>query len=79
VPHAGIVHFVPNVHRGTQIDVHLSYIPPVGATGHAIAWLLGTDAKAMLDEDLVRLKSLFENGKASAPGKTARRDEVIAA
>ena len=61
MPHAGIVHFVPNVHRGTQIDVHLSYIPPVGATGHAIAW------------------SLIENGKASAPGKTARRDEVIAA
>jgi uncharacterized membrane protein len=79
VQHAGIVHFVPNVQRGTQVDVHLSYNPPAGATGHAIAYLLGTDPKTMMDEDLVRLKSLIENGKASAPGKTARRDEVIAA
>src|SRR5207253_1694761 len=79
VRHAGMVHFAPNIRRGTQVDVRLSYNPPAGAVGHLVACLLGTDPKTAMDEDLVRLKSLIEEGRASAPGKRATRDDLIAA
>ena len=36
--------------------------------------LLGADPKTAMDEDLLRLKSLIETGKASAPGKELTRD-----
>jgi uncharacterized membrane protein len=79
VQHAGIVHFTPNVQRGTQVDVHLSYNPPGGALGHVVAWLMGSDPKTAMDQDLIRLKSLIEQGRASAPGKRVTRSEISAA
>jgi uncharacterized membrane protein len=51
----------------TQIDVQLSYRPPAGAAGHALATLLGTDPKQAMDEDLAKLKSLLESQKTSPP------------
>ena len=57
--------------------MRLSYNPPAGALGHAGAWLMGTDLKTALDEDMVRLKSLLEHGKTTAAsGETVRRDEL---
>jgi hypothetical protein len=47
----------------------MSYNPIAGAIGHAVASLFGADPKQAMDEDLVRMKSLLETGKASAPGK----------
>jgi uncharacterized membrane protein len=40
----------------------MSYNPPAGAIGHAIATLLGTDPKSEMDEDLMRVKSYIETG-----------------
>jgi hypothetical protein len=37
----------------------------------------GADPKSALDEDLVRLKSLLEEGRASAPGKRATPQELL--
>jgi uncharacterized membrane protein len=76
VAHAGIVQFRPNAAGGTQCDVLMSYNPPAGAIGHAVATFLGSDPKTALDEDLLRFKSLIEKGRASAPGKAATRDEI---
>jgi len=62
---------------GTRVDVHLSYIPPAGTLGHFAAKLFGRDPKTMMDEDLVRMKALIEEGQTSTPaGGTVTRQEV---
>jgi hypothetical protein len=52
------------------------YNAPAGALGHAVAKLFGADPKSELDDDLVRLKSLIEYGKASVGGTTVTREDV---
>jgi uncharacterized membrane protein len=76
---AGRVRFRPTGDGHTEIDVHMSYIPPGGAVGHAIASLFGSDPKRAMDEDLVRLKSLLEEGKTRADKEPVRLDDVISA
>jgi uncharacterized membrane protein len=66
---AGRVHFQPTLDGNTEIDVHMSYNPPAGALGHAVASLFGADPKRAMDEDMVRLKSLLEEGKTRADGE----------
>ena len=61
VAHAGIIRFEPDA-NGTRIHIRFSYNPPAGAIGHAIAGLLGDDAKSMMDDDLARMKTLIETG-----------------
>jgi uncharacterized membrane protein len=78
IPNAGIIRFEVMGDGHTRVDIRLSYNPPAGALGHFAASLFGADPKSALDEDLVRLKSLLENGKASAPGKRATLDELLA-
>jgi len=73
---AGTVRFQP-VESGTEIDVRISYNPPAGAIGHAIASLFGTDPKHAMDEDMVRLKSLLEEGKTRAEGEQVQLDEIV--
>lgn len=77
VPNAGVVRFEPLGDFRTRVDIRLAYRPPAGALGHFAARLLGADPKSALDEDLVRLKSLLEEGSASAPGKRATRQELV--
>lgn len=61
---------------GTRVLVRMSYNPPAGALGHAVAMLFGADPEQAMTEDLVRFKSLLEEGKTSTRGRTIRRDEV---
>jgi uncharacterized membrane protein len=65
VQHAGVIRFEENPDRSTTVHVRLSYNPPAGALGHAVAGFFGSDPKTAMDEDLVRLKSLLEEGKAT--------------
>jgi uncharacterized membrane protein len=74
---AGRVRFRPTSDGNTKIDVHLSYNPPAGALGHAVASLFGTDPKRAMDEDMVRLKSLLEEGKTRAEGEPVHLAEVV--
>jgi uncharacterized membrane protein len=74
----GQVRFQPVSENETRIDVRLSYSPPAGATGHAVASLLGADPKHAMDDDLVRLKSLIEEGKTRANGEPVHLEEVAA-
>jgi uncharacterized membrane protein len=62
----GRVRFRPTPDGNTEIDVHLSYNPPAGALGHAVAALFGADPKRAVDEDMVRLKTLIEEGNITA-------------
>jgi uncharacterized membrane protein len=59
---AGVVQFQENADGTTRVDVRLSYNPPGGAMGHAVAALFGSDPKSEMDEDLARMKTLIETG-----------------
>jgi uncharacterized membrane protein len=76
VEHAGIVRFQPAGAAATRIDVRMSYTPPAGALGHGVAAALGVDPKRAMDADLVRLKSLLEQGRTRAHGQPVRREDV---
>jgi len=77
VQHAGVVRFEPGPSGGTRVTVRMSYTPPAGAIGHGVAALLGFDPRRIMDQDLVRLKSLLEEGKTTAHGTTVTRDRVM--
>lgn len=76
VENAGIVRFLPNERGGTRVDLRLTYNPPAGAMGHAVASLLGADPKRLMDEDLVRFQSLVELGKTTARGDEVTREQL---
>lgn len=76
VAHTGIVRFAPNDRGGTRVEIHLAYSPPAGAVGHGIAALLGADPKKQLDDDMLRFKSLVEQGKATGREQTVTRQEL---
>ena len=67
VQQTGSILFEP-FRSGTRVTVHMSYRPPAGAVGHAIASLLGKDPKRQMDEDLARMKTLVERGAMSQAG-----------
>ena len=79
VYNSGSIRFEPAGADATRVTIHMTYLPPGGALGHFAAKLFGADPKAALDDDLVRLKSLLEAGRASAPGKRATREELVGA
>jgi uncharacterized membrane protein len=65
---AGSVHFrrAPG-DRGMEVKVVLSYNPPGGQVGHALAWLAGSDPKAEIREDLRNFKRTMETASAPSP------------
>ncbi|MGZ5089715.1 MAG: SRPBCC family protein [Burkholderiales bacterium] len=62
VRHAGTTRLQPT-EDGTRVHIRMSYTPPAGVLGHAVAKLFGADPKSELDEDMLRLKSRLETGK----------------
>jgi len=62
VGQSGVTRFSSNPDGSTRIDVKMSYNPPAGALGHAIAELFGVDPKHEMDDDLMRMKSFIETG-----------------
>jgi uncharacterized membrane protein len=68
VDNAGSVRLRPDGQGGTQVEIHLSYDPPLGALGHVVALLFGTDPKSRLDEDLMRMKTFIETGRRPHDG-----------
>lgn len=77
VRNAGVIRFMPSA-TGTRVGVTLSYNPPGGALGRAVAALFGRDPKHTLEDDMVRLKSLLEVGKTRARGERVARQQVTA-
>jgi uncharacterized membrane protein len=78
VRNAGIVRFDPTPNGGTRVHIRLSYNPPAGALGHAVAKLFHRDPRAEMDDDLVRLKSLLEDGKTRGRDRTPVTREALA-
>ena len=65
VKSAGVVQFRPNPDGGTRVTVRMGYTPPAGAVGHAVATIFGVNPKQAMDADLMRMKTLIEEGKTS--------------
>ena len=66
VNNAGSVHFEPTADgRGTEVRVILSYDPPAGKLGAAVAKLLGEEPSRQVEEDLRRLKQVMDAGEAA--------------
>jgi uncharacterized membrane protein len=61
VDHAGIVRFDP-VPGGTRVEIRMTYSPPGGTVGHAVATFLGDPERAM-EEDLRDFAALLEDGR----------------
>jgi uncharacterized membrane protein len=67
---SGFVRFDENRDGSTRVTVQMTYVPPAGAVGHAFAQLFGVDPRQAMNEDLIRLKTLLEEGRTSSEGKT---------
>lgn len=72
----GVARFDPNYDGSTRLHIQMSYEPPAGLLGHLVAEVFGADPKSALDEDLSRLKSLFEHGKTRVHGTQVTRDSL---
>jgi uncharacterized membrane protein len=75
IEHAGSIRFEPD-RAGTRVHVQMEYRPPGGVIAHAIAHLLGWDPKARMDDDLVRMKALLEDGRTRAHGSRVALEDV---
>jgi uncharacterized membrane protein len=71
IEHQGSVRFEREPQGGTRVHIELDYLPPGGMAGHAFATMFGSNPKQQMDDDMVRLKSLLEEGKT-----TGRRGRV---
>jgi uncharacterized membrane protein len=65
IDNAGSVHFTP-AENGTEVRVVLSYDPPAGRVGAAVAKLLGEEPGNQVEEDLRRFKQVMESSKTPA-------------
>jgi uncharacterized membrane protein len=74
---SGFVRFDENRDGSTRVTVQMSYVPPAGALGHAVAQLFGVDPRQAMHEDLMRLKSLLEEGKTSTNEGTVEYTETM--
>ena len=64
VPNSGEVIFQPAPGgRGTEVRVRLTYEPPLGAAGNAVARLLGEEPRQQVTDDLRRFKQVLETGE----------------
>lgn len=61
----GSARFEEIAEDATRVTIRMTYRPPAGLVGHGVAWLLRADPKHELDEDMLRLQSLLEHGKAT--------------
>ncbi len=74
VENGGSVRFTPAPGgRGTEVKVLLTYAPPAGRVGGAVASLLGRDADREVREDLRRFKQRIETGEVATAGTGAGR------
>jgi uncharacterized membrane protein len=74
---AGKIRFSSEAEGSTLVEIQFSYHPPGGVVGHGLATLLGAGPKKQIDEDLLRLKSLLETGRATGRHETVTREEIL--
>jgi uncharacterized membrane protein len=75
VEHVGRIRLEP-YGGGTRVHVQMTYNPPAGVVGHAVAKMFRADPKSELDQDLMRLKSTLETGKPPRDAAAHRQGET---
>lgn len=75
VAQSGTAHFSELADGGTHVDIKLSYTPPAGAIGHAVASFFGANPEQEMKDDLLRVKTLLETG--NPPSDAARPVEQV--
>lgn len=75
VAHSGRVRFQPEG-DGTRVAVHMSYRPPAGALGDAVATLFNGNPKDQLNEDLMRMKTFIEGSAPTLDSDTAAEQAI---
>lgn len=74
IAHTSTVQFEQVDENTTRVHVRMSYRPPAGSLGHALASLMGQDPKHALTEDLQRMKSMLEREYSAA--REAKREAI---
>jgi uncharacterized membrane protein len=74
VRNAGVIRLTPAEEGATRVEVRMSYTPPGGVLGHAVAASFGRDPKRQMDDDLARLKTTIETGRP--PHDAAQRESA---
>jgi uncharacterized membrane protein len=77
VGNLGFVRVDPNYDASTRVLVRMFYRPPAGILGRFLAEILGVDPKRVLEQDLKRLKMLFEKEEAYMKEVTEGGDQEI--
>ena len=77
IDHIVSVRFEASGQGLTRLDILLAYTPPGGVFGHLLASLLGANPKQVMDRDLVRFKSLLEDGRISILKQEITREDVV--
>jgi uncharacterized membrane protein len=72
IEHEGRIRFEQIDEQTTRVTVRMTYRPPGGVLGHAIAHILGWDPKSRIDDDIVRMKAILEDGKVRPGGERPR-------
>jgi uncharacterized membrane protein len=76
IQNRGVIHLEAQKDGRTRVQIEMTYNPPAGLVGHAIATLLGLDPKSALDQDMLQLQCLFELGKAKVGGHEVTKSEL---
>lgn len=79
IPNSGEVRFMKAPgDRGTEVYVSLTYQPPAGKLGAAVAKLFGEEPKQQISDDLRRFKQLMETGEiATVEGQPSGRRSIV--
>ena len=72
----GIIRLDAEEDGRTRVHIQMSYTPPAGLLGHAVAALLGMDPKSLMDQDFVQLKAVFEQGMTRVRGHEVMAPEL---
>ncbi len=76
VENHGVVRLDPGKDGHTRVHIQMSYQPPAGLLGHALASLLGFDPKSLLDQDFIQLKALLESGETKVHGQEVTKRDL---
>lgn len=60
IENAGLIHFETVGDGATRIHIRMTYNPPAGVLGHAVASFFGADPKHEMDVDFVQVKQMLE-------------------
>lgn len=62
IENAGLIDFEPVGDGATRLNIRMTYNPPAGTLGHAVASFFGADPKHEMDVDFVQVKQLLQQG-----------------